>query len=330
MNINELRKTASRCVIVLEHPINWSSETDMLSDLSDRFYLTERPSHRNCWFYLPGFTVFATDPSQEFFACVDRCVRRWRCEIKLCTFHRELGKILRKAERWHWGSEFSVAFDIEPDSSSALRGHTLPGFLTIDGRAVSTRTGRTKVMRFHDDDELTVITVRRRMLNLEEIRATGNFDLLKRIVRVEIEDGVRRNPRGALFVNPQFSVEAPTDSPTFYAEAMKRQIRWSDSVRRRLFKDPHRPKEPRVDPPAGDLLIVWGVLHVAGRFCELSAGPNQAGKRSRASSREITAEFLGLKTPDPEERPGESDSGLDVERAGKASDGSEHRNGHVH
>ena len=322
MNINELRKTASRCVIVLEHPINWSSETDMLSDLSDRFYLTERPSHRNCWFYLPGFTVFATDPSQEFFACVDRCVRRWRCEIKLCTFHRELGKILRKAERWHWGSEFSVAFDIEPDSSSALRGHTLPGFLTIDGRAVSTRTGRTKVMRFHDDDELTVITVRRRMLNLEEIRATGNFDLLKRIVRVEIEDGVRRNPRGALFVNPQCSVEAPTDSPTFYAEAMRRQIRWTDNVRT-VFRIPRL----RYESPASEFLTERGVLHVAGSFYQLGAGPNQAGKRTRASSRKISAEFLGLKTPDPKERPGESDSGADTGPAGRPSVTGEHRNG---
>ena len=186
----------------------------------------------------------------------------------------------------------------------------------------------------HDDDELTLITVRRRMLNLKEIRATGNFDLLERIVRAEIEDGVRRNYLGALFVNPQFSVEAPTDSPTFYAEAMRRQIRWSDSVRR-VFGDPLLPKELFYDTPASDLLTERGVLHVAGRFYELGAGPNRppdrrADKRTRVSSRKITAKFLGLYTRDREERPEDPDSSEDTGQARKPSVTDEHRNGRAH
>jgi hypothetical protein len=334
MIIDKLRKTASRCVIVLEHPISWSSEEDIHSDLSDRIPSTGNRLRRGCWFLLPGFTVFAADPSQEFFACVDRCGRRWRSEIKLCTFHKALGRILRKAERLHWDVGFSVAPDNEPDSSSALRRHTLPGGLFIDGCLVSTRTGRTTVMRIHDDDELTVITVRRRVIDLREIHAAENHDLLARIARVEIEDGVRRNPQGALFVNPQFSVEAPTDSPTFYAVAVPRQLSWSNSMRR-VFGDRSLDKSQYCVSPASNAMINRGVLHVAGRFYELGAGPNrppdpQAGKRTLASSREISAEFLRLKTPDPKERPGASDSGLDAERAGKASVNGEHRNGLAH
>ena len=186
-------------------------------------------------------------------------------------------------------------------------------------------------MRIHDDVELTVITVRRRTLDLREILGTGNIDLLERIARTEIEDGIRRNPKGALFVNPQFSVEAPTDSPTFYAEATRRQMRWSDNIRR-ICGDGGLDQSPSCVTEALNFLTQRGVLHVAGRFYELGAGPNrpldrQADKRTRASSRKITARFPGLYSRDPEERPGEPDSGADTGPAGKPSVTGEHRNG---
>src|SRR6516164_8179597 len=99
MILDEERETASRCVIVLEHPIDWSDAYLLIANVRSRFESTEDRFDQGCWFFLPGFTVFAADPSQEFFACVDRCVRRWRGEIKLCTFHKELGRILREAEK---------------------------------------------------------------------------------------------------------------------------------------------------------------------------------------------------------------------------------------
>src|SRR5262245_45311638 len=101
---------------------------------------------------------------------------------------------------------------------------------------------------------------------------------------------------------------------------MRRQIRWSDNLRT-VDRIPRLFYESR----ASEFLTQRGVLYVAGRFYYFDAGSNQAGKRPRVMHRKFTAEFLGLKTPDPKERPGESDSGLDAERAGKPSVNGEHR-----
>ena len=87
MILDKERKTASRCVIVLEHPIDWCHAYELFGKVRSRVESTGDRLDRGCWFFLPGFTVFAADPSQEFFACVDRCVRRWRGEIKLCSLH---------------------------------------------------------------------------------------------------------------------------------------------------------------------------------------------------------------------------------------------------
>jgi hypothetical protein len=334
MILDKERETASRCVIVLEHPMDWSTAYSLFASVRSRFESTEDRFDQGCWFFLPGFTVFAADPSQEFFACVNRCVRRWRGEIKLCRFHEKLRLTLRTAERFHREFAWEAARDREPVKLPTLAGHIFRGSLFIDGCQVSTRTGQTKVMRIHDDDEETLITVRRRMLNLKEIRATVNIDLLERLARAEIEDGVRRNPLGALFVNPQFSVEAPTDSPTFYAEAMQRQIRWSDSVRR-VFGDHGLHRVRGTANRASNLLTERGVLHVDGEFHELGAGPNRppdrrADKRTLVSSRTITAKFLRLYTRDPEERPEAPDSSEDTGQARKPSVNGEDRNGRAH
>jgi hypothetical protein len=139
-------------------------------------------------------------------------------------------------------------------------------------------------MRIHDDDELTVIIVRRRTLDLREILGTGKLDLLERIARTEIEDGIRRNPKGALFVNPRFSVEASTASPTFYAESIRRQIRWSNDLRR-AFGDHGLRRLRGTANRASDLLTERGVLHVVGRFHELGAGPTSGPEHRPARSR---------------------------------------------
>src|SRR5262245_45240926 len=99
MILDEERESASRCVIVLEHPIDWSHAARFFCNVAVRVRYTGDRLDHGCWFFLPGFTVFAADPSQEFFACVDRCIRRWRGEVKLCAFHKQLGRILREAEK---------------------------------------------------------------------------------------------------------------------------------------------------------------------------------------------------------------------------------------
>jgi hypothetical protein len=161
--------------------------------------------------------------------------------------------------------------------------------------------------------------------------ARRTIAVLKRIARTEIEDGIRRNPKGTLFVNPQFSVEAPTDSPTFYAEATRRQTRWSDNIQR-ILGDRGLDQSPYYVSLASNFMTKRGVLHVAGRFCELGAGPNQSPNRqadegTRALSRKITARFLRLYSRKPKKRPGESDSGAGTGPAGRPSVTGEHRNG---
>src|SRR6516164_1771709 len=98
MILDELRKTATRCVIVLEHPIDWRDGGELFYSVGNRVASTGDRLGRGCWFFLPLFTVFAADPSQEFFACVDRCVRQWRGVIELCDFHMGLGSVLREAD----------------------------------------------------------------------------------------------------------------------------------------------------------------------------------------------------------------------------------------
>ena len=133
MILDKERKTASRCVIVLEHPIDWCHAYELFGKVRSRVESTGDRLDRGCWFFLPGFTVFAADPSQEFFACVDRCVRRWRGEIKLCSFHKELGWILRKAERLHREFASKAARNRELDKLPTLGGHILRGGQFIDG-----------------------------------------------------------------------------------------------------------------------------------------------------------------------------------------------------
>ena len=125
MILDEERETASRCVIVLEHPIDWRDGGDLVCNMYHRVATTLGRLDRGCWFFLPGFTVFAADPSQEFFACVDRCVRRWRGEIKLCTFHKELGRILRQADESH--RQFVSDMARDGCASTGARGTLPPG-----------------------------------------------------------------------------------------------------------------------------------------------------------------------------------------------------------
>ena len=137
MILDKERETASRCVIVLEHPIDWSDAAMLVCNVTGRVESTGDRLDRGCWFFLPGFTVFAADPSQEFFACVEP-MRPPVAQAKSSsvTFHKELGRILREAEKLHR----SIRMRYGPGPRSAyvpvIRGHILRGGLFIDGHQV--------------------------------------------------------------------------------------------------------------------------------------------------------------------------------------------------
>ena len=236
-----------------------------------------RELRKGCWYVSPMFRVHSPEPTRGFFASVQKRQREW-----FRVMSRQVGSGWRRL------------MDVTKDLYRRRIGFT--GILVVHGQVIDPRAQRRLEAHvgLHPESDLVVVRRPHAYVCLKE----RDWESLKQLSRIDLEQQLSANPADPVYVNPGIAVMGLKADLAFYAEAQKRCSAWHACLARLFGNRETRALCHEADLPT--LMLVFnGTLVVDGNIYIPGCWPNQHPTKGKLRHcpfglPTVTPDYLGL------------------------------------